>query len=332
MKTKLYQLAMTLFLVISLFGINNSSVQAQETQSEIKTYGYYKYQYDQATDSIQILGYLGDEEVVRIPSQIEGKTVTKIDGFGDFHETIFNIKAPTVKELYIPEGVVEIGSDAFMYCIGLEKVEFPDGLKVIGEYAFCECTSLTEISIPDSVTKVGNSAFAGCSKLTKVKLSNNLTVIEESSFSYCNIKSIQIPDKVTKIEKGAFDENKLKEFKIPSSVTYIGARAFAFNKLTRVEIPSNITRIEAYTFWGNTSLREVTIPSSVKKIGYRAFLNCKNLKKITIKGTKTKKISKEAFSRIHKKATFDVPNKLKKKYKKMLIAGNNFNEKTMKIK
>ena len=96
MKTKLYQLAMTLFLVISLFGINNSSVQAQETQSEIKTYGYYKYQYDQATDSIQILGYLGDEEVVRIPSQIEGKTVTKIDGFGDFHETIFNIKAPTV--------------------------------------------------------------------------------------------------------------------------------------------------------------------------------------------------------------------------------------------
>ena len=83
---------------------------------------------------------------------------------------------------------------------------------------------------------------------------------------------------------------------------------------------------------GNTSLREVTIPSSVKKIGFKAFRNCKNLKKITIKGTKTKKILKEAFSGIHKKATFDVPNKLKKKYKKILISGKNFNEKTMKIK
>ena len=351
----IHKVKILLFLAISLLGTNHITAQAQNTPNEIKTYGYYQYQYDQETDSIHIVGYRGDEEVVVIPSEIEGNPVTEIDGFGDWNESCHKDMLENVKEVYIPEGVVKIGVQAFYCCATIEKIQLPSSLKII-EYgafwecsmlaevklpdsleriedcAFAGCSSIKEINIPDTVTKVGYSAFGGCSKLSKVKLSNNLTVIEEDSFSWCNIKSIQIPDKVTKIEKNAFRRNKLKEVKIPSNVTHIGAYAFSFNKLKKVTIPSNVTHIGGYAFWSNSSLEEITISSGVKQIGYESFAKCKNLRKIKIKGTKIKTIKKGAFLDIHKKAIFDVPNKLKRKYKKMLIASNSFNEKTMKIK
>ena len=87
-------------------------------------------------------------------------------------------------------------------------------------------------------------------------------------------------------------------------------------------------------------LKKVTIQKTVtingKKykvtaIAKNAFKGCKKLKKVTIKTTKLKSIGKNAFKGIYKKATFKVPKKYLKKYKKMFTKKTGF-VKTMKVR
>lgn len=71
---------------------------------------------------------------------------------------------------------------------------------------------------------------------------------------------------------------------------------------------------------------------TVTSISKNAFKNCKKLKKVTIKATKLKSIGKNAFKGISKKATFKVPKKNFKKYKKLIQKKKTGFVKTMKVK
>lgn len=53
-------------------------------------------------------------------------------------------------------------------------VILPDGITEIGEQAFFGCCSLTNITIPKNVTSIGEDAFYGCSNLTNVTVSVKL--------------------------------------------------------------------------------------------------------------------------------------------------------------
>ena len=59
-----------------------------------------------------------------------------------------------IEEVYIPEGVVEIGANAFYGCKNLKYVHLPSTLKSIGSYAF-EFTQIEHLIIPRSVVKIG---------------------------------------------------------------------------------------------------------------------------------------------------------------------------------
>ena len=48
----------------------------------------------------------------------------------------------------------------------MSKIVLPDGLEQVGRNAFSGCASLSELSIPDSVTAIGKDAFTGCKTLT----------------------------------------------------------------------------------------------------------------------------------------------------------------------
>lgn len=71
---------------------------------------------------------------------------------------------------------------------------------------------------------------------------------------------------------------------------------------------------------------------TVTSITKNAFKGCKKLKKVTIKATKLKSIGKNAFKGIYKKATFKVPKKQLKKYKKLIQKKKTGFKKTMKVK
>lgn len=66
----------------------------------------------------------------------------------------------TVKDLIIPEGVVEIDTNAFAGLL-IENVELPSTLRIIGNDAFSGCKILETIEIPSGVTTVGERVFRG---------------------------------------------------------------------------------------------------------------------------------------------------------------------------
>lgn len=71
---------------------------------------------------------------------------------------------------------------------------------------------------------------------------------------------------------------------------------------------------------------------TVTSITKNAFKGCKKLKRVTIKAIKLKSIGKNAFKGIYKKATFKVPKKQLKKYKKLIQKKKTGFKKTMKVK
>ena len=110
-------------------------------------------------------------------------------------------------------------------------------------------------------------------------------------------------------------------------------------KATKVTVPATVTingeeykvtTISKDAYKNNKKLKSVVIGKNVKVIEKNAFNGCKNLKKIDVKSTVLKKVGKNAFKGIHKKATITVPKKKFKAYKKLLSKKGQ--AKTVKIK
>ena len=68
-------------------------------------------------------------------------------------------------EITIPDGIVNIGDDAFRGCNALEGVILPNSVNYIGFQAFSYCENLQHITSPESVISIGDLAFLGCSNL-----------------------------------------------------------------------------------------------------------------------------------------------------------------------
>ena len=73
-----------------------------------------------------------------------------------------------LKEVILPNGLIEIDSDAFYQCYALSKIDIPSTVQTIESRAFGLCTSLRKIVIPSSVTSIGTSAFTNCNSLREV--------------------------------------------------------------------------------------------------------------------------------------------------------------------
>ena len=138
----------------------SGAVLSVETSYE--TFGDYGYSVNDDGKTVTITEYTGSDANVTIPSEIDGKMVTEIDG-GDY-QTAFK-DCTFLISIIIPDSVTSIGSEAFYNCTSLTSVTIPDSVTSIGSSAFCECTSLTSVTIPDSVTSIGDFAFRYCSSL-----------------------------------------------------------------------------------------------------------------------------------------------------------------------
>jgi len=86
----------------------------------------------------------------------------------------------------IPDGVSEIGFDAFGGCMKLESIEIPDSVVRIGADAFEYCNGLTSIVIPSSVTCIDSNAFLGCESLQSISIPDSVIEIGWAVFSGCD--------------------------------------------------------------------------------------------------------------------------------------------------
>lgn len=178
-----------------------------------------------------------------------------------------------IKEIVLPEGIVDIGSPETVYgvCLAyltsLETIRIDpanpayavrngvlfskDGKRLI----FCPPKAgLTEYTIPDSVVSIERDAFSGFEHIEKIILHDRLSELGERCFSRCSgLRSIIIPGSVKRIPDLAFMD--------------CGA-------LETVELRDGLGYIGAYAFFGCEGLSVVTIPDSVRGIDDVAFGYC----------------------------------------------------------
>ncbi len=160
-------------------------------------------------------------------------------------------------EYVIPEGIKEIGDDAFYNCSSMASITLPNSVTSIGDSAFSGCSGLTSITIPDSVTSIGEYSFSGCSSLASITIPNSVTSIDNYVFQDCSsLTSVMIPDSVTKIGFGAFTNcYELERIVIPDSVNYIVDKAFyGCTRLSEISLcglikcPDSMAFLRAYDF------------------------------------------------------------------------------------
>lgn len=150
------------------------------------------------------LGYLAQQLTRPVAAGGQGANITAVDMeealateyafgnsigagiFGDYKGSIKNLVLPsslstvpsnafkgsTLTSVTLPEGLTEIGHDAFANCNALKSITLPSSVTTLGDVAF-STSGLTSIELPEALTDVGNYAFERCADLQQVALPGN---------------------------------------------------------------------------------------------------------------------------------------------------------------
>lgn len=265
---------------------------ANAEQKGNKTYKSGDFEYALTSDGNAILvGFTGKGTELTIPKKVNGKPVTGIA------DEAFHL-CSSLKSVHIPNNVVEVGTNPFVWCSSLSEVsvnmdhstlamiddvlfdktekrliyypspfvrkyyEIPNGISIIGDKSFYGSKWLKGVEIPESIKSIGEYAFYGCSDLDNVNIPNSIATISKGAFYACDsMKNIYLPESIVSIEDYAFQYCKeLKEINIPSGVQNIGN----------------------YAFYMCLSIEEVTLPSSILSIGDNPFYDCEKLERIIV--------------------------------------------------
>ena len=287
---------------------------------------FYIYEKNDTGYSIKyyVEGIRGEEKVV-VPSKYKGKDVTIIRG------NAF-AKSKKIKEVVIPDTIVQINGHAFENNTNLEKVilpnnleeingytfkndkklveiNLPSNLKTIGGHAFENCTSLSNITLPNTLTAINGHAFDGATKLNNIELPDSLETIGGGAFKGCtSLTSITIPSKVTVIQGNTFTGcTSLVTVNLHDNITEIHGEVFQnCSSLKNIILPSKITEIRGNTFENCTSLESIEIPYGVTRIGGHAFYGCSSLKSVTLPNSLIE-IGSSAFRRCDSLSTISIP-------------------------
>ena len=109
-------------------------------------------------------------------------------------QKIIQVLDRNIKEAVIPEGIKEIGREAFTCCFSLEKVVLPNTIIAIRANAFSSCDQLKEIIFPNSLEIIESNAFLGDVNIDYIVIPTNVHTFGEGAFAvgYCGEKNVRI--------------------------------------------------------------------------------------------------------------------------------------------
>lgn len=231
---------------------DDNSVLIVETQPSPATDFEYK---TNDFGEITITKYIGQDKVITIPSEIEGKSVSELD-----HKVFYD--CADITDITIPDSVLTIGLFVFNGCDNLQNInvdnsninfsskdgvlfnedgsaliqfpcgrkgnyDIPNGTKIIENKSFQECNQLSSVTIPDSVTTIGDGAFYKCARLKSVKGNKNISEIPPGAFGNCiSLSEIELNDNLKTINFDAFTGcDSLSQVTFPDSLSKMGERA-----------------------------------------------------------------------------------------------------------
>ncbi len=234
----------------------------------------------------------------------------------------FFYNCDNLKNIDLPETLLEVGSSAFSNCSSLESLTFPDSVTIIANNAIYECENLKSVTFGKGVSSNIDALLLKLSYLEEVNfsvenvtyksiggviysyngenlisscksVSENYTVLDgtvtirNSAFKNNKvIKSVVVSGGVTKIEQDAFYGcSNLVQINLPNTVTEIGKYAFHMANLSSISFPNGLEVIEEYVVATNRYLTRVEIPASVTTIKDYAFYYCYSIEEFVYLGT-----------------------------------------------
>lgn len=162
-----------------------------------------------------------------IPSEIEGKAVTKINTNAFLANT-------SITSVEIPASITNLGGSTFMNCTNLSQVHFAEGCKIkVINIATFNGTNIKEITIPESVNQM-SAPFDNCANLTSITmLSKTPCTLGRKTFDYA-FKSgnltIYVPADALEAYKTASrwsDYASIIQASAPTSINHVTAPASA---------------------------------------------------------------------------------------------------------
>lgn len=183
--------------------------------------------------------------------------------------------AGTAEVVSVPDGIKEIGEEAFAGNDNLVKVTIGGDVEKIDYRAFADCDNLRTIKVGDSVAEIDTAAFSNNKSLKNVSLGASLKKIGTGIFAGCSRLSglsLSEDNPYLSYSDGVLydDEKKILYALVPN-----------YEK-TALTLPSSVEEISAYAFWGNPYLEHVTLDSGLNSVPAYAFSNCINLKSVEI--------------------------------------------------
>lgn len=124
-------------------------------------YEYDNLQYKIENNEIVIIGFLKNNiSILSIPEFIDGMHVRKIAYKAFSGCSTFSCKF--VEKFILPKGLQIIESNAFSGCSSMKEITIPDTVINIGERSFCNCTNLKKIYISNSIISIASNTFENC--------------------------------------------------------------------------------------------------------------------------------------------------------------------------
>ena len=209
-----------------------------------------------------------DRTRLAIPKVINGERIGIIDEKACMHLV-------DVEEIVLPDGITEIGRDAFRECWSLKKINIPSSVHTIGSGAFVNCESLQTITLPKNVTIIGNDVFKGCKSLESFVFPKGVC-----TWGSCPV-NLERKENRRRGNLGVYSKGRR------------GGIAGRRSDEPTVHSQHDGDGLGDEFFAGCSSLKRIALPPSFNRIGYQAFYGCANLEKIRVpKGTS---IADDAF-------------------------------------
>ena len=176
-----------------------------------------------------VTGYRTTDAWIEIPEEIDG---VRVRGIGDN----FLNKCRNVFGVVLPEGIEEIGKDAFSYPANLRWVRVPESVKILGTGAFAKYGG-TQMLIPPELTEIPDKAYYFAKVEGEITIPAGVTRIGAQAFYCCNVTGFTVPAGVTEIGEEAFAGYMLKSVRFEGTkLPIIATNAFDRQKEITVEL------------------------------------------------------------------------------------------------
>ena len=316
--------------ILPVSGSLFSAQRSHEVKADTGTTRSEDWEYkinDTGDNTISIVKYYGNETDLKVPDEIDGKTVTEINQKAIDQTSLYTIS--------LPKTLTYIGDSDFSHAKNLTSIEVRDSeygktrfwtdengvlygyvdhhtdvdKTTYNKYLELLCYPSAKIeksyTVNDKVTAIGSSAFSNCFYLEEINLGNGVRKLGVAAFENCtSIQSITIPKNVQKIGYNvAYFCDKLAAYHVDEQnenycdidgvlYTKDKSKLVIYPKAKKLTdqiytVDPACKEIEGMAFDYAAGLKEIKLPDGLTTIGRYAFLCCEQLEKLQIPETVT---------------------------------------------